>query len=76
MDRQEFEKMAETWYQRTHRLREYYFDETKDQRKRDKAFQLFLEMTGRMMIVSQMYAQITMPPPPKGFKEGSYSGVK
>jgi hypothetical protein len=72
MNRQEFEAMAESWYQRTHRLREYYFDECRDQRKRDKAFRLFLEMTGRMMNISQTYIQMTMPPPPKGFKEGAY----
>lgn len=46
--RAQFDAIAETWYKRTHWLRLYWLDESKDDKKRVKAGQLWTVMFTRM----------------------------
>lgn len=56
-----FEKAAESWYQRTHSLRRYSEDETKDYMKRAKALILFHIMLIRMQQIIRIKIRLSMP---------------
>ena len=64
-DKASFDIVAESWYQRTHRLREYSEDESKDANKRAQALGLFfimyLRMVGNILPMSIKLSQLLMP---------------
>ena len=68
-DRQ-FWEVAESWYQRTHRLREVTESDNETPERKSKALKLFLIMAGRMRVVSQIAIKINTPNPPQHFKVG------
>ena len=70
MDNVSFDIAAETWYQRTHRLREYLEDESKPSHKREQAKNLFLAMYIRMQEVVRVSVARSMPNPPNHFERG------
>lgn len=70
---QDFWTAAETWYSRTHRLREIAESETETHKRKQKALKLFLIMLGKMQIIARKAFEISQPMPPKNFREG---GIK
>lgn len=67
---------AETWYQRTHRLREVAESETETPERKSKALKLFMIMMGKMQIVSRMAFEMEQPKfPSEKFKQGSTNKV-
>lgn len=69
-----FWKMADTWYQRTHRLREYSEDDGNNTDKRAQARRLFLVMLSRMEVITQMAIKINTPQKPVTFAKGGIAG--
>ena len=67
--REQFHAFADSWYQRTHSLRRYYEDESKDELKRKKAFELWVVMFRRVMVLTQIATKINQVKPK--FKKGS-----
>lgn len=63
--RQEFYDFADVWYQRTHKLREIWQDETQATVKREKAYLLFKVMLQRVMKLTQVAIKISQPLPRK-----------
>jgi len=59
MKEKEFWDMANNWYQRTHRLREFAKDQSKPYEKRQKAFNLFLNMVNRMLKITKVASSIS-----------------
>jgi len=66
----EFCEFAETWYQRTHRLREVTENKNEKPERKRKALKLFLIMVDRMMKVTTMAAKIRTPKAPMNFERG------
>ena len=50
---QQLEAIGENWYQRTNKLVSYYQDSKNPVEKREKAFDLSVEMTRRVLSISQ-----------------------
>ena len=63
--REEFYDFADVWYQRTHKLREIWQDETQATVKREKAYLLFRVMLKRVMKLAQIAIKINKPLPKK-----------
>ena len=61
--RQEFYEFADVWYQRTHKLREIWQDETQAKVKREKSYLLFKVMMQRVMKLTQVAIRINKPLP-------------
>ena len=61
--RQEFYQFADVWYQRTHKLREIWQDQTQAKVKREKAYLLFKVMMQRVMKLTQVAIRINKPLP-------------
>jgi hypothetical protein len=66
----EFWELAETWYQRTHRLREITEKENETPERKKKALKLYLIMVDRMMKVSSMAIKIRTPKAPINYERG------
>lgn len=65
MTKREFDTIAETWYQRTHRLREIAFSPDESDSRKSKALKLFKEMFVRMQSIIQAAIVQSQPMPPK-----------
>ena len=63
--RQEFYDFADVWYQRTHKLREIWQDETQTTTKRERAYLLFKIMFERVMKLAQVAIKINQSLPRK-----------
>lgn len=66
----EFWELAETWYQRTRRLREVTENKNETPERKSKALKLFLIMVDRMMKVTTMATKIRTPKAPSNFGRG------
>lgn len=71
----QFWEIAENWYQRTHRLREAFENES-DPKRKEKAFNLFYIMLRRMQKIIIKACEINSPILPKDFKKGGNQHVK
>ena len=60
-----FMELAESWYQRTHRLREIAENETELPERKKKALKLFLIMAGRMQKIGLIACRMRLPKPPR-----------
>ena len=65
MTKQQFNIMADTWYQRTHRLREVAFSPDESDSRKSKALKLFKAMFVRMQSIIQAAIVQSQPMPPK-----------
>lgn len=65
-----FWQVAESWYQRTQRLREYSEDNEKAEYKRKQAWRLFCKMFYRMQNITQVAIRINTPIKPIKFPSG------
>jgi hypothetical protein len=65
LTREEFEKVAEIWYQRISNLRDVWLSPVIKKKRKDKAFMLWHIMMGRMSIVIQTYIVMNQPLPPQ-----------
>ena len=75
MTRQEFEAMAENWYQRTHRLREVWQNPDTPEAKKEKAMRLWWAMFQRMQKIFAVAMEINQPKPIPGLKSGGLAIV-
>lgn len=74
---QEAEEIAEVWYQRMHRLREYWIDERNPALRRARAYGLWRVMVHRMLRIGNAIANSSMPKFYVGeFKPGGVSAKK
>lgn len=69
----EMEQIGEIWYQRCHRLREYWQDETNPYDRRSRACGLCTVMVERTILLSTALAKAKQPKFPGKFKPG---GIK
>ena len=67
--KEEFYDFADCWYQRTHNLMSYHKNENNPIDKRDKAYNLWFEMAGRIMVLFEITKKINQVQP--RFKKGS-----
>ena len=72
--RTEFYEFADTWYQRTHRLRDVWQNKRETDERRAKAFTLWLIMFDRVMKLVQIENKINQVKPPK-FESGGMDEV-
>ena len=68
--REDFYKFADIQYQRLHRLRDIWQDETQTQERRQKALELWRVMVGRVLSLNQVAIEISQPKPPANFHSG------
>lgn len=69
---------ADTWYQRTHRLREIFINESETEVRRFKASKLWRIMFVRMLEVNKIATSLRVPKAPNGMKSGgvSFKGIE
>lgn len=65
MNKEQFWAMAESWNQRTHKLRLITESELETAERKARALKLFLIMFGCMQKIAQAAAQVSMPKPPQ-----------
>lgn len=65
-----FYVLAETWYQRTHKLREVFYNENESKERRLKAGKLFFIMFQRMHNVLNESTKRSQPKMPIRYKNG------
>ncbi len=67
----EFYDMADIWYQRSHKLREIWQDETQTAKRKVKSYFLWLKMYNRIQNLLPTAIRISQPNPPIKYKQGS-----
>lgn len=68
----EFWEMADNWYQRAHKLRVIWQDESQADLRKAKAFRLWVVMYERVMKCIPMATELHIRPVPHNFKKGGY----
>jgi len=73
--REYFHQGTEAWYQRTHRLREFWQDTNQNMYSRCRALALWHEMYQRMQFALQVIIQLNTPKAPLNFPAGGILDV-
>lgn len=73
MTEEEFLNIVQSWYDRTHKLREISENALETKKRKQKAFKLFLEMAGRMQNVCYNYSLIKMRHCIPNYKNGGFN---